>query len=67
MAISNIKSKGLKELFSKGTTAKIGKEYHSTSLEILDLLDLSTNPDQCVGFYDFHPLKGNRKVSFLCT
>ncbi len=64
MAISKIKHNGLKELFNKGSTAKIGKQYHSKALEILDLLNVAASPEQCAGFYDFHPLKGSRKGEF---
>ena len=64
MAISNIKHNGLKELFRNGDTAKIGKQYHSKGLEILDLLNVTASPKQCMGFYDFHPLKGSRKGEF---
>jgi|TARA_B100001964_G_scaffold222240_1_gene266989 proteic killer suppression protein len=61
MAITGIKNKGLKELFTKGTTAKIELQYHANCLLILSFLDAIGDISDCQGVKDFHRLKGRRK------
>ena len=46
----------------KGTTAKLGAEFHSRCLETLDVLDAATVlGDLNVPGFDFHALQGKPK------
>jgi toxin HigB-1 len=57
--IKSWKHKGLKELFEKGSTAKIDKRFHDRIIERLDALDIAPSPAAMnVPGYDFHALKG---------
>ena len=56
--IQNYKSKGLKELFQKGTSKKIDPQYHARCREILDVINRA-NTISAVNQpgYFLHPLK----------
>lgn len=57
--IKTFRSKGLAELWSKGTTAKIDAKMHRRILRRLDALDASLRPDDLnIPGFDFHALKG---------
>jgi proteic killer suppression protein len=64
MPITGIKHKGLKELFVKGTTAKINVQYHANCLMILSFLDAIGDIMDCEGVKNFHSLKGERKDQY---
>jgi toxin HigB-1 len=51
--------KGLKDLFEKGTTARIQKPLHGRCLRRLDALDRAAYPqDMNAQGFDFHALHG---------
>lgn len=55
----SFRSKGLKELFETGRTAKIAKAMHARIVRRLDALDRATMPDDMnLPGFDFHPLQG---------
>lgn len=57
--IKTFRHRGLSELWSKGTTAKIGVPYHKRILVRLDRLDVCIKPDEMnLPGFDFHVLKG---------
>jgi proteic killer suppression protein len=59
VVIKAFRSKGLAELWSKGTTAKIDVKIHRRILRRLDALEASLKPDDMnVPGFDFHALKG---------
>ena len=64
MAIRNCRHKGLQELYVKGRTARIGKEFQRNALLILDHLAGIADVKDCVGVRDFHELKGDRKGTY---
>ena len=62
--IKGWKHKGLKELFEKGSTAKIQPSFHRRILYRLVILNRSPRPEAMnVPGFDFHALKGNEKHS----
>ena len=60
MGIKNIRHKGLKQLYIKGSSAKIGARYADRALIILDYLASASDLADCESLFDFHPLKGKR-------
>jgi proteic killer suppression protein len=63
--IKSWKHKGLRELFEKGTTAKIQSKLHERIIQRLDILDASMTPeDMNVPGYDFHALKGFKPTRY---
>jgi len=57
--IATFRSKGLSELWAKGSTGKIDAKMHKRVLARLDALDASTRPeDMNIPGFDFHALKG---------
>lgn len=57
--LKTFKSKGLAELWDKGTTARIDQKMHLRILRRLDALNSATRPeDMTVPGFDFHPLRG---------
>lgn len=57
--IKGWKHKGLKELFEKGSTAKIDKRFHDRIIRRLDALEMATTPEAMnLPGNDFHALKG---------
>lgn len=64
MAIVKIRHKGLRDLFEKGRTAKVGKDLQANALLIMDHLDAITTLEDCAGVKDFHELKGSRKGEY---
>ena len=64
MGIRNCKHKGLKELYVKGETTKIGARYFKNTWFILDLLDNLVDIKDCEGIKGFHELKGKRKGTY---
>jgi proteic killer suppression protein len=57
--IRSFRHKGLKELFERGTTARIQKALHQRCLRRLDALDRAARPEEMnVPGFDFHPLRG---------
>lgn len=60
MAIIAIKHRGLRELFIKGRTARVGKQHQANALLILDFLHAVADLKDCNGVRDFHALKGHR-------
>jgi proteic killer suppression protein len=57
--ISTFRSKGLSELWSKGTTAKIDSKLHRRILVRLDALDAAERPEDVnIPGFDFHALRG---------
>ena len=64
MAIRRIRHKGLKELFEKGRTGKVGKSFQVNATLILDHLDAITSLADCAGVKDFHELTGDRKGEY---
>lgn len=64
MAVGTFKHKGLRELFEKGKSSKIGARYSKNALAILEFMDFAVSLDDLRGFKDFHELKGERKGCF---
>ena len=62
-----IKHKGLRDLFRNGSSSKIGAEFHRTAIRILDYLHLIEDIEECVGYRDFHALRGNRKGQYAVS
>lgn len=59
LVIKSFKSKGLAELFAKGTSAKIDAKMHKRILVRLDALDAAARPeDMNLPGFDFHALNG---------
>lgn len=57
--IRSFKSKGVSELWSKGTTAKIDSKLHKRVLARLDALDAAERPEELnIPGFDFHALRG---------
>lgn len=57
--IKSFKSKGLADLWAKGTTGKIDAKVHRRILRRLDALDQSARPeDMNIAGFDFHALRG---------
>lgn len=57
--IRSFRHKGLKELFEKGTTARIQSPMHERCIRRLDALDIASRPqDLDVQGFDFHALRG---------
>ena len=52
--------KGLRDLFEKGRTSRIGTRFHARIVELLDILDSVAEPKDLFGVRDFHALKGDR-------
>jgi len=67
MAIARIKHKGLRELFENGRSRRIGANFQGTATRIMDFLDLIEALDECIGYRDFHPLRGNLKGRYAVT
>ena len=67
MAITKIKHRGLKELFVKGRSRRIGSQHQAGAVLILDFLDWINDLDDCIGMRDFHALKGNRKGQYAMS
>ena len=58
--IGTFRSKGLSELWSRGTTAKIDAKLHKRVLARLDALHRSERPeDMNIPGFDFHMLRGH--------
>ena len=63
--IKSFRHKGLSELWSKDTTAKIDVRMHSRILKRLDALDRAKIPeDMDFPGFDFHPLNGFDPIRF---
>ncbi|EKV30156.1 HigB toxin protein [Caenispirillum salinarum AK4] len=62
--LRKIRHKGLVDLFENGTTRRIDKRFHNKLIDLLDMLDGATEPEDLAAAPDFHPLKGNRKGSY---
>ena len=60
MAIIKIKHRGLRELFIRGRTARVGKQHQTNALLIMDFLHAVADLKDCTGVRDFHALKGHR-------
>ena len=57
--IRTFRHKGLSELWSKGTTAKIDAKLSKRILARLDALDLAERPEEMnIPGFDFHSLRG---------
>lgn len=57
--IKTFRSKGLSDLWSKGTTGRIDAKMHRRILRRLDALETSLRPDDMnIPGFDFHALKG---------
>lgn len=67
MAIRRIQHKGLRDLFVRGTSAKVGVALQSRAIEILDHLDAATGPEDCKGVRDFHGLSGQRDGQYAMS
>ncbi len=60
--ILSFKNKGLRELFEKGKSAKIHKDYHKRCLVRLDVIDAAEKLEEMnLPGFDFHALEGNPK------
>jgi proteic killer suppression protein len=64
MGVRDCRHKGLKELYSRGHSARIGVRYAKNALLILDFLSGIAGLKDCEGVKDFHELKGNRKGTY---
>jgi len=67
VAVAKIKHKGLKELFENGRSRRVGTQYQSVAIRIMDFLDIIDELDDCIGYRDFHPLKGNRRGQYAMS
>jgi toxin HigB-1 len=63
--IKTFRSKGLADLWSKGTTGKINAKLLDRIMERLDALDAATLVgDLNVPGFDFHPLRGFKPTRY---
>ena len=60
--IKSFQHKGLKQLFEKGSSAKINQQHKAKCLRLLDALDAATLPQEMnIPGFGFHGLEGNQK------
>jgi toxin HigB-1 len=60
--IKSFQHKGLKQLFEKGSSAKINQQHKAKCLRLLDALDAATLPQEMnIPGFGFHGLEGNPK------
>ena len=60
--IKSWKNKGLEKFFTKGTTKGIQAKHANVLIELLLTLNAAQKPaDMNLPFYNFHPLKGEKK------
>ena len=60
--IKSFQHKGLKQLFEKGSSAKINQQHKAKCLRLLDALDAATLPQELnIPGFGFHGLEGNPK------
>ena len=60
--IKSFQHKGLKQLFEKGTSAKINQQHKAKCLRLLDALDAATLPQEMnIPGFGFHGLEANPK------
>ena len=64
MPIVSFRSKGLKELFEDGRTAKIGTRFQNRAVELLDIIETATELRDFLGVADFHALTGDRAGTY---
>ena len=60
--IRSFQHKGLKQLFEKGSSAKINQQHKAKCLRLLDALDAATLPQEMnIPGFGFHGPEGNPK------
>ena len=60
--IKSFLHKGLKQLFEKGSSAKVNAQQREKCVRLMDALDVALQPeDMNIPGWDFHELEGNRK------
>jgi proteic killer suppression protein len=60
--IGSFRHKGLQELYLTGKTRRIGAEYVRKCVRILQLLEVTAQPeDMNIAGFRFHGLKGNQQ------
>jgi proteic killer suppression protein len=60
--IKSFQHKGLKQLFEKGSSAKINAQQRAKCIRQMDALDVASKPDAMnVPGWDFHGLEGKPK------
>ena len=60
--IKSFQHKGLKQLFEKGSSAKINQPHKAKCLRLFDALDAATLPQEMnIPGFGFHGLEGNPK------
>ena len=64
MPIISFKHRALRVLFENGRSSRIGANYHSKLVELMDIVDAATEKKDLHGVSDFHPLKGNRSGTY---
>ena len=64
MPIATFRSKGLRELFHSGRSARIGRRFQDRAVELLDLIEAANEIRDFSGVADFHALKGNRAGTY---
>ena len=67
LAIENFRHKGLEDLFHNGKSAKVRQSQQKMALRIMDYLNQIVSLNDCRGYRDFHPLKGDRKGIFAVS
>ena len=56
--IKNIRHRGLKELFNKGSSRRIGQKFKERAIRRLDALDQAVTPKELyIPGFDFHKLE----------
>lgn len=66
--IIKFKHKGLKELFVKGTSAKIPPDMHKKAIMLLDMLDAANEANAMnIAGFEFHQLLGSRKSCYAVS
>ena len=64
MSIASFRSKGLRDLFTHGRSAGIGKRCQRRATELLDIIEAAEELTDFVGVADFHHLKGDRAGTY---
>lgn len=60
MPIISFKHRGLKGLFENGHSPRIGRNFQTKLIELMDIVDAATEKKDLRGVSDFHALKGKR-------
>ncbi|MCH7942344.1 MAG: type II toxin-antitoxin system RelE/ParE family toxin [Proteobacteria bacterium] len=64
MPIVSFKHRGLRALFENGRSPRIGANFQTKLIELMDIVDAATEKNDMQGVSDFHELKGKRAGAY---